>query len=77
MQTDIANQAIEVLSSEMEEVDRMVANITRTIEELKEDAKIEGKIEVARALLDVLDDEMIAMKTGLSIEVVRKLREEM
>lgn len=73
MQTDIANQAIEVLSSEMEEVDRMVANITRTIEELKEDAKIE----VARALLDVLDDEMIAMKTGLSIEVVRKLREEM
>ncbi|MEG1001449.1 MAG: hypothetical protein RSG75_10515 [Cellulosilyticaceae bacterium] len=55
----------------------MVANITRTIEELKEDAKIEGKIEVARALLDVLDDEMIAMKTGLSIEVVRKLREEM
>lgn len=61
----------------MEEVDRMVANITRTIEELKEDAKIEGKIEVARALLDVLDDEMIAMKTGLSIEVVRKLREEM
>lgn len=73
MQTDIANQAIEVLSSEMEEVDRMIANITRTIEELKEDAKIE----VARALLDVLDDEMIAMKTGLSIEVVRKLREEM
>lgn len=57
----------------MEEVDRMIANITRTIEELKEDAKIE----VARALLDVLDDEMIAMKTGLSIEVVRKLREEM
>ncbi|MEG0353655.1 MAG: hypothetical protein RR427_04020 [Cellulosilyticaceae bacterium] len=51
----------------------MIANITRTIEELKEDAKIE----VARALLDVLDDEMIAMKTGLSIEVVRKLREEM
>lgn len=32
------------------------------------------KIEMAQAFLDVLDDEVIAKKTGLSIEVVRNLR---
>ena len=43
-------------------------------EGIKEGIK-EGKLEVARALLDVLDDEMIALKTGLEIDEVRKLRE--
>ncbi len=33
-----------------------------------------GKREVAIALLDILDDETIALKTGLSIEEVRQLR---
>ncbi len=35
-----------------------------------------GKIEVAIALLDILDDEMIATKTGLEIKEVQKLRSE-
>ncbi|NFA41501.1 hypothetical protein EXM65_02615 [Clostridium botulinum] len=35
----------------------------------------EGKIQVAKNLLDVLDDETIALKTGLDIEEVIKLRE--
>ncbi|MGL5066472.1 MAG: hypothetical protein ACRC6T_01405 [Sarcina sp.] len=36
----------------------------------------EGKLEVAKNLLDVLSDEIIAVKTGLSIEVIKKLRAE-
>lgn len=40
-----------------------------------EEGKLEEKIEIARNLLDVLDDETIARKTGLSIEEVKKLRE--
>lgn len=34
-----------------------------------------GKIDVARNLLDILDDETIALKTGLSIEEIKKLRQ--
>lgn len=33
-------------------------------------------IQVAISLLDVLDDETISLKTGLDIEVVKKLRKE-
>ena len=33
-----------------------------------------AKIEVAAALLDILDDETIALKTGLSIQEVYELR---
>ena len=45
-----------------------------------EDGKIEGKreekVEIAKNLLDVLDDETIALKTGLTIEEVQRLRNE-
>ena len=45
-----------------------------------EDGKIEGKreekVEIAKNLLDVLDDETIALKTGLTIEEVRRIRDE-
>ena len=34
----------------------------------------EGKKEVAINLLDVLDDETISLKTGLSIEIIKTLR---
>ncbi|GAA0076993.1 hypothetical protein UT300005_13710 [Clostridium sp. CTA-5] len=43
-------------------------------EEGREEGKKEGKIEVAKNLLDVLDDETIALKTGLSIDEIKKLR---
>jgi predicted transposase/invertase (TIGR01784 family) len=33
-----------------------------------------GQIEIARNLLDVLDDQTISEKTGLPIEEVQKLR---
>ncbi|MCU7209051.1 hypothetical protein NEH72_04235 [Turicibacter sp. 1E2] len=35
-----------------------------------------GKIEVAQNLLDVLGDETIALKTGLTIDEVRRIRDE-
>lgn len=35
----------------------------------------EGKLEIARNLLDILDNETIALKTGLSIIEIKKLRE--
>ena len=40
----------------------------------KEEGRIEEKIEIAKNLLDILDDKTIAAKTGLDIEVVRRLR---
>lgn len=39
-------------------------------------AREEARKEVAKNLLDVLDDETIALKTGLDIEVIKKLRME-
>ena len=38
--------------------------------------RIQEKIDIARALLDILDDEMIATKTGLELQEVKKLRSE-
>ena len=40
---------------------------------LKEGEK-KAKIEIAKKLLDVLDDETISLKTGLNIEEIQKLR---
>lgn len=34
------------------------------------------KIEIAKNLLDVLDDEIISLKTGLSVEEVKQIRKE-
>jgi predicted transposase/invertase (TIGR01784 family) len=36
----------------------------------------EGKKEIAKNLLDVLEDETIALKTGLDIKEIKKLRKE-
>lgn len=43
---------------------------------MEEKAKKEKAIEIAKNLLDVLDNETIALKTGLSIEKVKEIREE-
>lgn len=40
----------------------------------KEEGKEEARLETARNLLDILDDETIAIKVGLELEVVKKLR---
>lgn len=41
----------------------------------KVEGKIEGKIEIAKNLLDILDIETIALKTGLSIDKIRRLKD--
>ncbi len=46
------------------------------IEQGIEQGKEEEKVEIAHNLLDVLDDETIALKTGLTIEEVRRIRDE-
>jgi hypothetical protein len=42
----------------------------------KEEAKIEGIKEVAKSLLDILDVEIIALKTGLSVTEVQRLKDD-
>ena len=42
---------------------------------IEQGAKLE-KIEIAKKLLDVLDDETISLKTGLSLEEVKEIRKE-
>ncbi|QAA32322.1 hypothetical protein [Clostridium manihotivorum] len=86
IEEDLANTAKSILDANKEEVERMVANNAFLLREMKEEAKkagkIEGKLEgkneekiqIAKNLLDVLDDDTIATKTGLSLEVVKNLR---
>ena len=67
----------------------MVANNAFMIEEMKEKVKKEterevrkqeeelrkkDKIQIAKNLMDILDNETIALKTGLTIDEVSKLR---
>ena len=82
----MANEAVKVLSSNKEEVEKMVASNAYILTEMKEKAEAKGiekgikqgqyqeKINIAKNLLDVLDNETIAIKTGLTIEEIQKLR---
>lgn len=54
----------------------MVANNAFIIKEMEENAEKRKAIEIAKNLLDILDDKTISIKTGLTIEEVKKLREE-
>lgn len=73
----IHKKVIEVKSDISMEVEFMtlLERDREKIEEGRKEGKLEEKLEIARNLLDVLDDETIARKTGLSIEEVKKLRE--
>ena len=46
----------------------------RGIEQGLEEGEKRKAIEIAKSLLDILDNETIALKTGLSIDEVAKLR---
>jgi len=46
------------------------------IEKGMEKGKLEEKIDIAKNLLDILDDKTIALKTGLSMDDIKKLRED-
>ena len=41
-----------------------------------EKGREEEKVEIAKNLLDILNDDVISLKTGLDVEVVRRLRAE-
>jgi hypothetical protein len=41
----------------------------------KEQGRLEEKLEIAKNLLDVLDNEIIALKTGLDIKTIQDLRD--
>ncbi|MGG7164617.1 hypothetical protein [Clostridium ihumii] len=76
----LAEKAREVLDASKEEVKNMVANNAFIIKEMEEKAEKKGreeeKLELARNLLDILDDETIASKVGLNIDKVIKIRKE-
>ena len=42
-----------------------------------EEGRMQRDLEIAKNLLDVLDDEMISLKTGLPVLTIRQLREEL
>ncbi|WBW95932.1 Rpn family recombination-promoting nuclease/putative transposase [Oceanirhabdus sp. W0125-5] len=73
-----AEEAKKILDANKEEVERMVANNAYMLKEMKEKAEQKGreeeKIEIAKKLLDILDDETISQKTGLEIEKIKELR---
>lgn len=70
----IKDVALSILDADKEEVDKMTANITRTIEEMKEDAKIEEKLEIAKKmLLSGMDIEIIISITELEREKIEQL----
>ena len=54
----------------------MVANNAFIIKEMEENAEKRKAIEIAKNLLDILDDDIIAEKTGLDIEEIIRLRKE-
>ena len=50
--------------------------IEKGIEKGRKEGIEEGKLEIAKNLLDILDDETISLKTGLTIEKIKELRRE-
>ena len=75
---ELADSAIKILEADKMEVELMVARNAFILEEMKDKAKEEGRVagiqEVAKKLLDILDDKTISEKTGLDIEKVKELR---
>lgn len=81
----MAEQKLDFLSSDPQTIELYKAreysaheraNILNTgIERGRLQGQLEAKLEVAKALLDILDDKMISEKTGLNLEEIRKLRE--
>ncbi|WP_243280465.1 hypothetical protein [Clostridium sp. 1001271B_151109_B4] len=76
MAIEKAEQKIEYLSSD-EETMKIYYERERSLHEranMISSAEQRKAIEIAKNLLDVLDDETIAAKTGLNIEEIKSLR---
>lgn len=70
----LAETAIEILNSNREEIENMVSNNAFILTEMQQKAKKDAAIEIAKNLLDILDDKTIAEKTKLTLEEVATLR---
>ena len=76
-----AEQKIEYLSSDEEamkiyyEREKSLHERANMISSAEERGKNDKAIEIARNLLDILDNETIAVKTGLDIEEIKDLRD--
>ncbi len=88
MQEPVLKEAFDVLSqtnwtrSELEAYDKYLdatRSLTSQLDTAEERGELKGKLEekitIATALLDVLDIETIAKKTGLSVNQIEKLRD--
>lgn len=79
----MAEEKLEYLSSDPRTIELYKARENSAHEKAniyssgKEEGEKEAQLKIAKALLDVLDDEVIALKTGLDIEQIRKLRSNM
>ena len=78
----MAEDKLDFLSSDPETIELYKAREysahekANMISSAEQRGRTQEKIEIARALLDILDDEMIAAKTGLELQEVKKLRSE-
>jgi len=71
----IAENAVKILDSDKEGVEKMVANNAFMIGEMKEKVKKEEKMEIVKNAINLgMDDESISKLTGLSVEEVAKMR---
>jgi hypothetical protein len=76
-----AEQKIEYLSSDEEsmriyyERERSLHERANMISSAEEKGKKDKAVEIAKNLLDILDDETIEVKTGLDIKDIKSLRE--
>jgi hypothetical protein len=74
----IRENVVKILEANKEGVENMVANNAFMIKEMKEkvekETRKQDRIEIAKNLLDTLDDEVISLKVGLTINEVKKLR---
>ena len=69
-QSRLSRKELEVL----EKREMVLHDNRNAILEAKQDGRQEGRLEIARSLLDLLDAETIAQKTELTIAQVQKLR---
>lgn len=66
--------------NEIRELDKIewqediIEKVQQEVQEKSQEQLQEQKINFARSLLDVLDDETIAEKTGLDIDLIKALR---
>lgn len=76
---EIAEDAVKILESKIEEVEKMVANNAYIIKEMKEKAEKEGikkdKIQTVKNAIKLgINDEDISKLTGLKVEEISKIR---